>query len=616
MAKSELTILTDYFTEAEDASQTARANAERDRDYVDHKQLTQSEINTLKNRGQPPVQINRLKPMIDHLRGLERKSRTDPKAFPRTPQHDEDAETVTDTLRFIADNDEFDQTKSEAFDNFIIEGVEGCEVVWNPDTEEIELNAVMWDRLVYDPHSRKADFGDAKYKGIVIWMDEDDAITQYPDKESLISGSITNASNSETYDDKPTNWVDPSRHRIRVVQMYYQESGTWMLAHFTEAGFLVDPMESPWIDDKGKPECGLELQSAYSDRNGNRYGFVRIRIDPQDEVNKRRSKSLHLLSQRQTYANARAVGKKDVRQMKGELAKPDGHVEMNAGAEFGKDFGLLTTNDLATGQFNLLQEAKGELDLFTPSGSGIDAAQSGRSRVIEEQTGNQIQLTPLFDGHRAWQTRIYRQAWNRARQFWTGEKWIRVTDDEKNIKWVGLNRPVTAGDKLAEEFGGIPPQFENDPRLSVPVGVENQISEMDVDIILKEVPDVVTIQQEQFEQLVTLYQANPQGIPWELVLEASQLRNKDQLLEKVEGDPEQQAQAAAERKAAEQAVLTAQLENTNAETMETVNNAEKLAADAEKSKAQAFESMMDGLLKKQQLTGQRLANSGSVVSVQ
>ena len=34
-------------------------------------------------------------------------------------------------------------------------------------------------------------------------------------------------------------------------------------------------------------------------------------------------------------------------------------------------------------------------------------------------------------------SRLHEATWLRIRQFWTSEKWIRVTDDEKNTRWVG-----------------------------------------------------------------------------------------------------------------------------------------------------------------------------------
>jgi predicted nucleic acid-binding Zn-ribbon protein len=62
------------------------------------------------------------------------------------------------------------------------------------------------------------------------------------------------------------------------------------------------------------------------------------------------------------------------------------------------------------------------------------------------------------------------------------------------------------------------------------MSVQNGVAELDVDIVLEDGPDSVTIQAEQYQQLVDLKKADP-SIPTAMVIEASQLRNKDKLLE-------------------------------------------------------------------------------------
>ena len=54
--------LVQMFEDAEDATQTARALSERDRDYYDSIQLTAEELEVLKKRNQPPVIANAISP--------------------------------------------------------------------------------------------------------------------------------------------------------------------------------------------------------------------------------------------------------------------------------------------------------------------------------------------------------------------------------------------------------------------------------------------------------------------------------------------------------------------------------------------------------------------------
>lgn len=540
---ADLARMIEWFTAAEEASNDAREAAERDRDYYDGKQLTDTEVDELTKRGQPPIVINRIKRKVDYLLGHERATRTDPRAFPRTQEHEGAAEAVTDALRYVCDAERFDQKRSSTWENLMVEGYGGVEVGARKNARgEIEptIEHIPWDRIFHDPHSRRGDFQDARYLGIVLWMDREEVEERWPDAAGVVSATLDSVP-SKTYDDKPT-WADGRRKRVRVVQMYYKKKGVWYLCFFVRAGFLDPPAPVPYLDEDGEPDCPLILQSAYVDRNNNRYGIVREMIGPQDEVNKRRSKALHLISVRQTVSEIGAV--EDVAATKREMAKPDGHVVVAPGMRFE----VLDTSDMALSQFNLLQEAKQEIDLIGPNASMMgkdDKAASGRA-ILAQQQGGTIELGPLSDALRQWQWRVYRCLWFRIKQYWTAEKWIRVTDDENNLKWVGLNQPQTMGDQLAEnpdmqgqiemvrqQIGQTNPDalplFEQDLArdLATPAPTKNEVASLDVDIILQDSPDLVTLQGEQFEQLVQLAGALPPGaIPVPLLIEASALRSE------------------------------------------------------------------------------------------
>ena len=116
------------FEESEDSSYESRKLSERDRDYVDNKQLTAEEESTLKKRGQPPVIDNRIKTKIDYLVGLEKQQRIDPKALPRTPKHESDADGATEALRYVAEEQDYDAKRSAVWRNMLVEGFGGVGV--------------------------------------------------------------------------------------------------------------------------------------------------------------------------------------------------------------------------------------------------------------------------------------------------------------------------------------------------------------------------------------------------------------------------------------------------------------------------------------------------------
>lgn len=540
-----LPTLIDWFQEAEDATVDAREKSERDRDYYDNKQFTAEEFEALRKRGQPAISHNLIRQKIDYLLGLEKQTRSDPKAYPRNPDDEQAADAATSAIRFVCNDADMPMASSDVWENMLIEGAGGADVYVEHrkgGVPKICVVQVPWDRMFADPHSRRADYSDARYRGMVIWLDAEEAKDRYPDGEDAIESTL-DANASETFDDRPKNvaWGDAKRRRVRIVQMHWQARRGWMMATFTKGGFLEQPALSPYLDDEGEPECSLIYQSAYVDRDNNRYGAVRDMIDQQDEVNKRRSKALHLLSVRQVVADEGAV--RDVDAARREMAKPDGYVEVAPNARYE----VQQTADLANGQALLLQQAQEALAGMGPNAAmqGKDPKdQSGRAIALQQQ-GGAIQVGALGDLHRHWKRRVYRAIWNRIRQFWTEETWVRVTDDDRNVKFVGLNRKVTLADALLEmsseeEARAAIAQMgltAGDPRLKQVVRVDNQVADVPVDIILDESPDVATLQIETFTQLTDMVRAGL-PIPPTAIIEAAPLRPdvKEKVLKQMSGE--------------------------------------------------------------------------------
>lgn len=539
-----------WVNSADDLTVDARTLSEKCRDYYDSKQLSADEIATLKKRKQAPVVINRIKPKLDSLMGMEKAAKTTAKAFPRTPKHEKAAEAASESIRFVLQDNDFGQIRSQTWEHMAIEGTGGCEIIVKPSKKDknsfrVTLNPIMWDRLIFDPHSRRKEFKDARFLGQVVWQDYDEALAENPDSKDVLESLIDGSS---TYDDKP-RWVDGTRRRVKIVELYYQKKGEWYYACFTRGGYIKEPMRSPYKNEEGESEHAYEFQSAFVDRDGGRYGATRQLLDVQDEINKRRSKALHLMSVRQVMTERGAV--EDLNKARQELAKPDGIVEVTPGMLFE----VLKTGDMAAAQFNLLTEAKMEIDNV-----GTNAATQGKDKSIqsgvalrERQAAGQTEIGPMFDGLRYWQQRVFRKVYNRIRQYWKGEMWIRVTDDENNLRWVGLNKPVTRGEQMMkqaqEQAAGMPPeqlaqmmaqlqaQIAADPMAKEVVETENELADLDVDIIVSEVPDVLTAQIEDFQVLGEMVKSGFQMPPL-AVIEASPLSNKDKIIKMMKEAPQ------------------------------------------------------------------------------
>lgn len=602
----ELQLLIGYFEDAEEATQTPRKLSERDRDYYDNKQLTAKELKVLAKRGQPDIIINRVQTKVNYLLGYEASQRTDPKGYPRTPQDEDAAAACSDSLNYLREKLGLGQTFSQVWDNMLVEGFGGAEFTVAPTADgdaDIDGGHVHWDRLFADPHSREHDYADARYLGMVVWMDQEEALRSWPDGAEAIAKSIADDV-GKTYDDRPSwrQWaISGRRKRVRIVQMYHKKGEDWYWCIFTKGGKLASG-EVPYRDEDGKSLCPLILQSAFVDRENARYGFVRALIGPQDEINKRRSKMLHGSMMRQVVMEHGAFDEKsnDVDRVREELAKPDGLIVLNPG---GKDkFQVLDNTIQFQHQAELLAHATNEIDLMGPNavmqGKGERGA-SGRAKLVDQQ-GGQIEIYRLIDRHNHFKRRVYKLLWSMVRQYWTAKKWIRVTDDDRNVRFVGLNKPVTMAEDLIAQAvkSGVPEpeakvqieqQAQQNPmfaaQLQQVVRVENIPAEMNMDIILEEVPDAANVQQEQFEILAQLAQAGIK-FPPEVYIKSSALRDKSgllEVLEKAKEDPQNQAiaQASMERMAAEIEKLRADIEKVKADTGKTKAETEKALLEAD-----------------------------------
>lgn len=570
------------FENALETSLAGRDEAVKARNYFDGNQFTAAEVAALNRRRQPVTPENLIRPKVEGLCGLERQSRTDPKAYPRTQQHGEEADAATDALRYVSDDQDLDIKISRVFGEMLVEGEGAVEVTvkqLKDGSIDPRVIQIPHHRLYGDPHSAEADRSDATFVGYITWMDLDRAKQRWKDKKDVLEQTQSRGTSNafDTMADKPdwASWYDAKRRRIRINTHYHLESGVWHRCVFTLAGELEESAPSPFIDDEGNPENPLIIQGLYVDQDNDRYGIVRDMIPLQDEVNKRRSKFLHMVNNSKVRVDP-AVGQ-DAEKVRKEMARPDGVIVAGQGEI--EELGNLNKE---AGQFQLLADTRATLkgnigpNATMQGKSGQD--QSGRAILALQQAG-MTEMTPVLDNLRHLKIRIFRQLWNRIRQYWTAERWVRVTDDEKNVRFVGLNitRGHLAMQKLAEavKSGQVPEQVARqyeqqimmDPQMQRPA---NQVAELDVDIDIDEVNETPTLQIEQFEALLQLASTGMVPIPPELIVQASNLKDKQKLLEiieqqKAQPNPMNQIQVEGE---------AAKVDKTKAETALTVAKAQ------------------------------------------
>lgn len=500
------------FASAKDAE--AREMVES-RHYYHGDQWTAGELSKLRARRQPVTTENQIVKKVNGVVGLLERLRQDPKAYPRTPQHDEGAELATATLRYVLDSNDWKSKSSRIAGNCAIDGIAGIEYDLVPGDEgdpTLDMHIVYGDGFFYDPRSYDEGFTDCRFLGVAKWVDADQAKEIAPEKAGEIDDLLETGTDLVTVNetDREKNWVNSTEKKLRLVDHWYIKGGKWRWCLYVGTVELMKGV-SPFIDEKGKTFPRYRMFSASVDHDGDRYGFNRNLKSPQDQLNHFNSKKSHIANTRRVISEKGAVD--DIEVARREWARPDGWVEINPGLKVEPD--QTTLNDFK-GLAELAMESRQYLENFGPNpsliGQGLEDS-SGRAIQLLQQAAI-AELGPFLGAHKNWKIRVYRDIWNIIQRYWTSERWIRVTDDQNVAQFFQIN-------KLTVDQYGRP-------------AIVNAIGSLDVDIIIDEGPDTVNMQADNMMVLQTLGPQFAQEFP-EIALELSPLANsvKKPMLDKI-----------------------------------------------------------------------------------
>lgn len=526
------------------------------RRYYHGAQWTEEQLKVLKKRRQPPSTKNRIARKIDGTIGLIERLRQDPKAFPRTPKQEQGAELATAILRYVLDEQEWKAKSPECARDGAVDGIGGIEIeITKGDhgDNEVSFDIVEPDSFFYDPRSYRVDFSDAGFLGQGKWVEIDIAKEMFPDKADQINGMVTDGSDLTSNPDREQKWFsfDGSKRLIRLVDVWYKHKGGWCWAIFTGSVILMEG-KSYLKDEKKKDACKYVMFSCNIDHDGDRYGMVRHMKSSQDSFNFKHSKLNHILASRRLIMSQGSV--QDVEKSRTEWARDDGVVLVNGNVNES-----IKADDRSfdfAGWAKLLEEDKQELDNYGPNQAliGDIQNQSGRAIQLLQQAG-MAELGPYIMSYRGWKVRVYRAIFSAVQQYWTAERYIRVTDDEGLAQFIQVNGV------------GI------DPQTGFPTMV-NALGSLDVDIILDEGPDTVNAQADVYE---TLTQVLPSVAPMltpvqaqaavKVLIQTSALSESAKKEFRDASQPQQPDPMAERAKAAEVAGAEAKVEETKSKSM-------------------------------------------------
>lgn len=527
-----------------DGTIVGREQAEVCRRYYDGKQLDTAKVSALRRARQPRIIRNEIKPAINGILGLIQQAKTDPKAYPRNPENEDQSDVASKALRYVADKNRLHRLKVNAAENLLIEGCFGVMVEVDEDGNPIAV-LVPYNQLISDPRSRESDYSDAIFKGVGKWMYEGDLRRLFPefadDLGAAFSSNWDDFGLGQMFADKPDEllgeyWLDKKRRRLFVIELYYRDD-VWKRCTFYIGGVLQESV-SPYQDDDGNPICPLVMASCFIDNENQRYGIVASMLSPQDELNAYASRSLHLANSRQLQvADPNYPPEVDAKTASIEAAKADGVIPSG--------WAVVQTTDLFAGIQVMMENARQALVRQAPTPAVLANAtasdQSGRSRLVLQQAG-MTEISRALGRLEDAENEIYRQIWMRLRQFKREPWWVRITGEDRKVEFVGLNQPVSADGQPLD-----PQQAQMMQAMGQPVQISNDLARMDVDIEVETIPDTANLQAEQFEQispmLPLLAEAKGPEAAFNVGLALSSFPDKGRIKEILEAgndDPQQQ----------------------------------------------------------------------------
>lgn len=463
--------------------------------YYHMSQWTREQLAELKRRGQPVVTSPLFPRKLNSFVGLLERMRRDPKAYPRTPKEEAGAELATASLRYAMDAEQWRAKSPICVLDGCLDGIGVIEIGLKPGDPKVPgdmrvtISRVDPADFFYDPRSFAHDFSDARFMGVAKWVDIDDAVSMFPDKEADIR-ALKGDSSASWIDDKSVKWTNSTLGQVRMVEHWYRVGERWRWCFYI-GEVVLDSGESYLRDDEGNDMCRFEAWSAFIDQDGDRYGFHRLLKSLVDEVNQRGAKALHLLASRRVIYEKGAFT--DAEKMRRDNVRADAMIEINP--TFFDKVRFEDQKNLADmqGQLAMKQAAEAAIESFGPNPAlvgGSEQAKSGRHYALVQQAGI-AELGPFITAYDGWKLRVYRKVWRAIAMHWKAQRWIRVTDQE------GLEQAILVN--------GI----EIDPVTGQPVWV-NAVGQLDVDIIIDEGPDVINLQADALE---TLQSAMSNGVP-------------------------------------------------------------------------------------------------------
>lgn len=566
-----------------------------DADFYDSIQWRQEDVDTLKDRGQVPLVYNVIAASVNWVLGTEKRGRTDYRVLPRRKDAAKPAQRKTELLKYLSDVNQTPFNRSRAFEDAVKVGIGWMEACVQDEDggEPVQDRYVSWREMLWDSAGSEKNLKDCRYVIRSKWLDLDVAEAYFPDRADVLRQSAAGNNNygldrlgDEAMDSRENDLIGYSsirsavdgirRERVRVIEIWFRKPVTALRMIGGEFSGEVYDHEDPapgHLDSiergDGVPEqrtmmrmhvalmvdTGLLYvnQSPYRhndfpftpiwcyrrDRDNLPYGIIRPVRDVQEDINKRASKALYILSTNKVLMEEGAVD--DLEELAEENARPDGIIRYKKGykLQLGVDRELAPAHlDIMSRSIAMIQTLTG----VTDESMGRTTNATSGVAIGRRQEQGAMTTAGIFDNLRLAVQLHGQKTLSLVEQYFTEEKSFRITNSR------GVPDYITINDSLPE----------------------NDIVRTKADFVISDQDWRITIRQAQTEELFALLQQIAPVAPQvplvmlDLIVEGMDMPQRDEMVARIrqitgqrdpdqtEMTPEEQAAQAQKDQAAQQ----------------------------------------------------------------
>lgn len=606
-----------------DRQEENRAEMAVDEDYYDSIQWTEDEVRELRERGQAPTVYNVIATTANWIMGSEKRGRSDFKVLPRRKDGGPAAERKTALLKYLSDVNWLPFERSAAFEEAVKAGLGWLEssIQDADDGEPIYSGAESWRNIIFDSTYRRLDMQDCRYIFRVKWVDLDVAIALFPERAEQLRDASTDGFDFGGVDDEDGDEAMDSleyeramsgasrdalghgRRRVRLIEAWFRTPERVKKLKGWKSDFrgeIYDPnderhlieVESGRATAAESPMMRMHVAimttkdfiwkgpSPYRHnrfpftpvwgyrraRDGMPYGIIRQLRGMQDDVNKRMSKALYILSSNKVLMEESAVD--DIEEFRAEAARPDAVMTVKNGklgaVKMDVDRDLAPAHlELASRSIQMIQQVGGVTDELL--GRATNAVSGVAIQARQEQ--GSVGTSKLFDNLRLAFQQHGEKELSLIEQFMTEEKQFRITNSRGAPEYVSIN-------------DGLP---------------ENDITRTKADFVIDEAEWRATLRQAAVAELLDVAKNMPPEITLtllDLLVESMDIPNRDEIVKRIRAingqrDPDateptpeelQREQAAQQQQALNDQIIMANLAEAQAKARKA--EAEALLAEA------------------------------------